>query len=209
MTAAIATEEKYTGPSRLLHTLSFTFALLTVIFALLSFIFGNRLSTLQTHFLTEKIETATSNAASLQDMEATIATANDKLEATQKRLNREKTAAEKLRQKLAALVNDLEKTKADLASANQTIANLEAKVPFQATPSVKTPALITTPIVTPSTESVLSPAPPPQSISPPNESSVVPSPAIVPPSDTPPTVTKAPISESTTPQPPPSAPAAE
>lgn len=209
MTAAIATEERHTGPSRLLHTLSFTFALLTVVFALFSFIFGNRLSTLQTHFLTEKIETATSNAASLQDMEATITTAKDKLEATHKRLNKEKTAAEKLRQKLAGVVKDLEKTKAELASANQTITNLEAKVPFQATPSLKAPELITTPIVTPSTESVLSPAPPPQSISPPSESSVVPSPAIVPPSDTPSTVTEAPISESTTPQPQPAAPAVE
>lgn len=168
MTAAITIQEKHSGPSTLLHTLTLLFALLTLVSALLSMILGNRLFTLQTDYLSAKIETVTSEAASIQGMEAMLKTAKDKLENTQKGLSKEKAAAERLRRQLASAIKDLEKAKAKLVSANQTIAKLKSIIPDQSTPAAAT----LEPIVAPSTEAGLLPDPSPESVLQPSESSI-------------------------------------
>jgi hypothetical protein len=153
MTAAIASQSKPSGSSTMTHTLTLAFAALTFVFALLSIILGNRLSTLQAQFLSSKIATATTEAASIQDMEAKLNAALSELESSQKNLDGEKAATERLRRQIAGVSKDLEKAKADLAIANQIIAGFKATEPA---PS---------PEAAPSKKTVLPQSPAPQSVS--------------------------------------------
>ena len=162
MTADIATQRKRISPSTMLHTLTLAFAALTLLFALLSMILGNRLSTLQTNYLKAEKESATSNAASIQEMETARDTAMVTLETARQALDAEKAAVERLRGQLSAVMKDLENTKTDLARANQTITGLKSTVPVEPTPSVETSEPITSPLMAPSSETVLSQDPPPQ-----------------------------------------------
>ena len=187
-TVAIATQNKQTGSSTMLHTLTLAFAALTLMFALLSIILGNRLSTLQAKFLAAKIATATSETASIQGMEATLKAAMDKLETSQKRLDEEKAAAEQLRRQLAGVMKDLEKAKADFASANQTISKLKSTVPVQPTPTMATPEPVISPVVAPSPATVSPQASPSPSIPQQGESSMAPPTPIPAPTDTPATI---------------------
>jgi flagellar hook-basal body complex protein FliE len=173
MTSAIATQRQTTGPSTTLHTITLAFAALTLLFALLSLILGSRLATLQTNFLSDKIETVASEAASVQDMEVSLKTAIDKLEAAQKGLKKENAVTERLRRQLSDVMKNLEKAKAELAAANQTISALRSSAQVQSAPKVATPEATATPIVVPSTKVPSSQDPEPQSISQPSESSTV------------------------------------
>lgn len=171
MTAATAIQKNQTGPSTIFHTLTLAFAALTLVFALLSTILGNRLSNLQTQLLKANIATATSEAASIQDLEAMLKTTKDELETTQKRLDGEKAAAEKLRKQLAGVMKDFEKAKADLTIANQIISRLKSTDPSQSPPPVKTTESATSPGVSPSMKTVIPQPPAPQSLPQKGESS--------------------------------------
>jgi flagellar hook-basal body complex protein FliE len=197
MTAATAIQKKQTGPSTLLHTLTLACAALTLVFALLSIILGNRLSTLQTQLLKSKIATATSEAASIQDMEATLKATMDKIETTQKSLDGEKAAAERHRKQLAGVMKDLEKAKADLAIANQIITRFKSTDPSQPAPTVATPEPATSPGVAPSMETVLPQPPTPQSSPQQGESSKAQSAPIQIPTGTPAKITPEPSATQT------------
>ena len=164
--------EKNSGPSTLLHTFALIFTALTMVFALFSLILINRLSTLQTHFLTAKEDSITSDAATIQGMEAKLKTAMDKLETEQKNLKEEKAAAERVSRQLAGVLKDFEKAKADLSTANETISKLKSTVPTQLPQTAATPEPETPPIVAPSMGTVLSQDPPPQSVPEKNQSSM-------------------------------------
>ncbi|MBC2742026.1 MAG: hypothetical protein HGJ93_02990 [Desulfosarcina sp.] len=162
MIADIAPQSKSTGSSTMLHTLTLAFAVLTLFFALLSVVLGNRLSTLQTVSLNADKEPARSEVASIQKMETALKTATVKLEATQQALDAEKTDAGQLRRQLSVVMKDLDKAKADFTRVNQTLTKLKSKVPAKPAPFVEAPEPVTTPVTTSSEESVLSAEPPPQ-----------------------------------------------
>lgn len=193
MTADTPTHRDDTSPGHLPQTLMLTFAGLTLFFALLSFIIGSRLSTLQTNYLTAAKETVTSETASIDTMKTALDTATGDLQTALQALNAEKTTAEKLRQHLSTTQKALEKTKADLASANQAINDLNS------TPSVKPePTIETKPGTAPAPDSSNKEQPALEKELPPplpaskTSSPPVPSPPVTQPPDTPTSETKLP-----------------
>lgn len=140
MTADIATQKKNAGPSTLLHNFTLAFAALTLCFALIAMILGNRLATLQTNYLQAEKETATLEKETLnQELETALKTATITLEKTQQALGEEKTAAEHLRRQLSAAIKDHEGAKTDLEISKQTIAKLKAMLATSLAPSATTP----------------------------------------------------------------------
>jgi hypothetical protein len=129
MTADIATQKKSTAPSTLLHTLTMALAALTLFFALIAMILGNRLTTLRTYSLAVEKETALVETTSIWAMETALKTATGNLGAAQQALGEEKAATERLRRQLAAVMKELENTKAELDHATQVIARLKAMPP--------------------------------------------------------------------------------
>ncbi len=128
MTADIANQRKPTGPSAMLHTLTMVFAAVTLFFALLSMILGNRSSTLQDRFVQAEKETATSEAMASQKIETELQAASTNLGNMQQALDKEKAAAEKIRIQLSVVMKDHAKNKAALDIANKTIADLKSTV---------------------------------------------------------------------------------
>ena len=139
MTADITTQRKSTGPSTLLHALTLVFVAVTLFFALLSMILGNRISSLQTNYLKAEKETATLKAGALQEMETALKTTTVNLETAQQTLDKEKAGAERLRRQLSVAMKDLANAKADLASANQAITKLKSTLPAEPTLPVGLP----------------------------------------------------------------------
>ena len=131
MTADISTDRKNFSDNKIFTTITLALAAITLCFALLSLVFGNRLATLRTHYLETEKETASLEAASMEDLEIAHKTVLANLGTVQKSLDAEKSAANKLRKQLSGVMKDLKNTKADLAKANQTIAKLMST---QATP---------------------------------------------------------------------------
>lgn len=185
MTADISTQRKHTASSNRLHNLTLAFAAFTLLFALISIIFGNRLATLQTNYLKTKNETAISEAASIQDMETALNAATTDIQTIQKALDAEKAAAAQLRRQLSIAMKELKMVKADLDIANQTITERKSTLPAEPAPSVETPDLVETLPAAPSVETVLSPEPsPPPAPNPTNPSTPLPVPTQTP-SETP------------------------
>lgn len=209
MTSDIAPSGKNTGPRTGFYTLTLVFAVLTLFFALLSTVLGNRLSALQTIYLNAEKESARSEAASIHDRENALHTARTNLEAAQKALATEKAGTEQLRRKLSAATKDLEEARADLATASRTITDLKATMPAQPAPSVEVPETIVPPADSPSgqvltpREALPQPAPPASNApgmaadAPGNQAGTIPVPAVAPlPSDNAPRVAEEPVSDS-------------
>jgi len=139
MTADITSQDSNKGPSILMHNISLAAAALTVIFACIALLLGAHLATLQANHLRSAKQSATSEAAAIQEMESSLKTTKQALEAEQKQ-------SEKLRQQIAATIKEMKSVKAELAKANEMLAA------FQSTQTM-----------TPSTENATSPNAAPQS----------------------------------------------
>ena len=139
MTADIATQTKSNTSGTQMPTLALAFAILTLILAALSLFFGTRLVALQDKHNHTQQEAAQSEATAVEEMQALIKTTRQALEA-------EKATTVKLRTQIAAANKALKKTKAELASAKQTIESLKptpTEMPSsspEATPSSAAPA---------------------------------------------------------------------
>ena len=137
MTADTATQAKSNASGNLMPTLALAFAILTLFLAALSMVFGNRLMTLQNNHRDAEQEAALSEAMTVEEMQATISTIQQALEA-------EKATATKLRTQIAAANKALKKTKAELASAKQTIESIKPKpteVPLPTPEATSPPAV--------------------------------------------------------------------
>jgi prefoldin subunit 5 len=153
MTADITTQEKESGRSGMLPTLTYAFAVLTFCFALLSMILGNRAASLHTDSLKAEKEAVTSEAASIAEMETAVKTATAGLESVQQSLNAEKAAADRLRKQLSVVSSELETTRANLAKANQTITGLKSMQPAESTPAGESGKRVIVPVAPPSATS--------------------------------------------------------
>jgi hypothetical protein len=111
-------------------------------------------------------------------MEASLNAATAKLNTAHQTLAKEKSAAEQLRRKLATVIKDLEKSRTELAIANQTIRNLKSTHPTAEKPSLNTAEPAQKPQTDSSAKSVVPREPGPQgAISPTAPSSPQPVPA--------------------------------
>ncbi len=118
MTADIATQTKSNPSGTLILRLALAFAALTLIMAALSMVFGNRLVTLQHSQTQAAKEAALSEETAVETLQTTVKTMQQALEA-------EKATTAKLRTQIAAANKVLKKTKAELATAKQTIESLK------------------------------------------------------------------------------------
>ena len=141
MTVDTSSQDSDKGPSTLIHNISLACAVLTVVFAVIALILGAHLATLQANHLRTAKQSATSEAATIQETEANLSATKKSLEAEQKQ-------TEKLRQQIAATMKEMQSVKAELAKANEML------TAFQSTQAM-----------TPSTESATSPKVAPQSAS--------------------------------------------
>jgi hypothetical protein len=139
MTADIESRSKSNGSNTLLFSLSLIFAVLTILFAVLSMIFGNRLTRLHAHYLNMQNMTAKSESTSNRQMQAALNKATLNFQAARQSLDAEKTANQSLRQQLTAIRKDLEKSRAALAVAKETIARLKSRLRPQPAPAAKPP----------------------------------------------------------------------
>lgn len=141
MTADTLSQDRDKEPSTLMHNITLACAALTVIFAVIALALGAHLGTLQANHLRTAKQSATSEAAAIQEIEADLNTTKKSLEAEQKQ-------SETLRQQIAATVKEMKSVKAELAKANEML------TAFQSTQAM-----------TPSTENATSPNATPQSAS--------------------------------------------
>jgi hypothetical protein len=164
MTADTPNYEEQVDPGNSPQILAIACAGLTLFFALISIITGNRLSTLQADHLEAVRAAATSETVSINEMKTALDTATTDLKNARKALGEEKAATEKLRKQLAKTQKQLQETKAGLAGTPRTI-----PPPGSATPGA--PGSSAT--GQPSPEQVLPPSPlPPQGPQPSNAPSV-------------------------------------
>jgi DNA-binding FrmR family transcriptional regulator len=155
MTAETATQPNSNASGTLMPTLALAFAILTLLLAALSMVFGNRLVTLQNSHTAAQQEAAVSEAMTVEKMQATINT-------IQKALEAEKATAAKLRTQIAAANKALKKTKAELASAKATIESLKptpTEMPLSSPETTTPPAAPVTQTETPEPPPVTAPLP--------------------------------------------------
>ena len=120
MTADASNQTKSTTGGTLLPTLALVFAVLTLLFALLSMVLGNRVATVSR----DQVD-AQKNAAVLET--TTVENTQAALQEARKQVETEKAGAEKIRKQLAGAMQEVKKLKADLAKANQTIEMIQNK----------------------------------------------------------------------------------
>lgn len=132
MTADNTTQTKPEGPSTVLHKLALVCAALTVFFACIALLLGSRQATLQANFLHSKEQAANSEAATIQQMQSNLKTAQQALDA-------EKKQNEQLRHQVSATEKDLKTVKADLAKAKELIGSLQVTPAGQSVPSSESP----------------------------------------------------------------------
>lgn len=131
MTSDTATASTITPPRDIWQSLTVVAAGFTLLFALLALVFGNRLATLQNDYLNAQIAGIQSDGIAALELESALATARSELETAQQELSTEKAAIERLRRQLGAAMDELKATKANLAGANQTIAELQSSLAEQ------------------------------------------------------------------------------
>lgn len=149
MTADISPQKKQSGPTSLLPTLTLVLAAMTVCFALLSIILGNRLATLQAKRLEAQNKAVASESISMEQMANALKTATVDLETAQQALNAEKSAADRYRKQLSAVTKDLDTAKANLTNANRTITELKSMLPAKPAPAGVSPDPLEPPALSP------------------------------------------------------------
>lgn len=99
-------------------TLFIVFGGLTVLFALLSMITGNRLSTLQANYQKALNETVASDIHTRKEMQIALKAKSSELIALKQALVQEKKKNNQLKKKFAVVSKEMKTIKTDLANAN-------------------------------------------------------------------------------------------
>lgn len=109
----------------LMQTLSLVFAGMTLLFAIFSIIIGNHLSTLHAAQVKALEKSEILESESINQIQAALKNTQANLENAREEAEAEKKKVKQLTQKLTATHKELEKVKADLNIANQTVRTLQ------------------------------------------------------------------------------------
>jgi hypothetical protein len=135
MGMARMTVDHHTHDEKIVHgslfpTLTLVFAGMTILFAVFSIVTGSRLSALHVDQLKAVEKSSTLEAASIEQMQTTLKSAQADFKDAKKEAQAEKKKVDQLTRKLSAAQKELTKIKSDLDAAHQTISE------FKTTPSV-------------------------------------------------------------------------
>ena len=126
MTADIAFQSNDSENNPMLSKLTLSAAGITVFLAVLSLIFSSRLETLRVEYQDTIRTSSTTEANAIQSIQSELKSSRAELSATKQSLETEKALTDTLTKKIAAITQESEKIKADLALAQKTIVELRS-----------------------------------------------------------------------------------